>query len=140
MAALSLFIFSAAVTDLLFARIYNIQIIFAFAAGAALSIYHGSLAGFIARTLFTGAALYYFFYIRALGAGDVKLMAIIVGFLGVMPGLTVLFSGLVISVISFIFSCAASGILTPKKKIKLAPSIFGGYVLWRMGLFASITF
>ncbi len=61
-------------------------------------------------------------------------MALVVGFLGVIPGLTVLFLGLAIALIPFVFNYAAFGIPAMKKKIRLAPSIFCGYVLWRIGM------
>ncbi len=61
MAALSLLLLSAAVTDLRYSRICNVQIVLAFAAGVAANAYRDSPAGFIARTVCTAAALYFSF-------------------------------------------------------------------------------
>ncbi len=43
-------------------------------------------------------------------------MALVVGFLGVIPGLTVLFLGLAIALIPFVFNYAAFGIPAMKKR------------------------
>ena len=52
------------------------------------------LAGLAARVIGTCAAFYTLFLCRMLGAGDIKLMALCTGLLGMGPGLLVIFTGL----------------------------------------------
>lgn len=52
------------------------------------------LAGLAARVIGTCAVFYTLFLCRMLGAGDIKLMALCTGLLGMGPGLLVIFTGL----------------------------------------------
>lgn len=51
-------------------------------------------AGLAARVIGTCAVFYTLFLCRMLGAGDIKLMALCTGLLGMGPGLLVIFTGL----------------------------------------------
>lgn len=86
-----------------------------------------------ARIIGTCAVLYIFFLCRMLGAGDIKLMAVCVGVLGVRDGVFVIFCGLL--------TALARELWTVKiwrdgywgfrgRKVKLAPYLFAGYCVW----------
>lgn len=73
-------------------------------AGLGWRLYTGGRESFLSETVFyagrvagTCALFYGLFLCRAMGAGDIKLMAVCTGFLGFWDGLTVIFLGLLLA-------------------------------------------
>lgn len=87
---------------------------------------------FFVRVIGTCAVFYGFFLCRMLGAGDIKLMAVCVGMLGVWRGMLVIFSGMVLALF---WACCESKVwkngwsLLRGKKLRLAPYLLAGYVV-----------
>lgn len=89
--------------------------------------------GFSARVVGTCAVLYIFFLCRMLGAGDIKLMAVCVGVLGVRNGVIVIFCGLLAALARELWTVKVwrDGYWGLRgRKVKLAPYLFGGYCVW----------
>ena len=63
-----------------------------------------------------------------LGAGDIKLMAVCVGFLGVQNGLLVMGCGLGLAVLWAFGKFLKTGLFWGQQ-LRLAPHLFGGYCL-----------
>lgn len=117
----------------------------------------GELLYFLLRILLVCAVFFPVFLCRALGGGDIKLMALCVGILGVSDGIFVLFLGLFLSAVSGSVRLIRSGTLwerllsaadfairigrergvsyypragDPEGRIRLAPYLAGGYLLY----------
>ncbi|MCI8454484.1 MAG: hypothetical protein HFE84_07710 [Lachnospiraceae bacterium] len=81
---------------------FHIQILGGLMAGVMYAAFFGKpigldwlgFFGFFGRTLATCAVLYPFFLCRFFGAGDIKLVALCIGFLGVEDGFLTVFFGL----------------------------------------------
>ena len=93
------------------------------------------LAEFSVRIIGTCAVLYGFFLCRMLGAGDVKLMALCVGILGVWDGLLMIFCGLILAFLwvlwkgrpwKYGYRCLFG------VQVRLAPWLFLGYCLMNL--------
>ena len=91
---------------------------------------------FLGRVVGSCAALYGFFLSRKLGAGDIKLMAVCVGILGVWDGICVIFGGCLLVLCEAFFrgyfsyfSCIGK-VSVRGQEVRLAPYLFGGYCLW----------
>ncbi len=84
------------------------------------------------RVIATCAVFYVFFLCRVLGAGDIKLMAVCVGSLGVETGAFVILCGLLMALIVESLRrnvlncgyCRLQGV-----KVRLAPYLLAGYCL-----------
>ena len=91
------------------------------------------LAGLAVRVVGTCAVFYALFLCRMLGAGDIKLMALCTGLLGMGPGLRVIFSGLLLAALrddlEAGLSVAADGedrkLCDPLRKSRAASGISG---------------
>lgn len=88
---------------------------------------------FLARLFGTCAVFYIFFLCRMLGAGDIKLMAVCVGILGVRRGGVLIFLGLVLALLvtgwkGMVWKYGWFGIRG--KKLRLAPYLLGGFFLF----------
>ena len=100
--------------------------------GIALGICEHPPIKFLGLLIATCVLLYGFFLSRMLGAGDIKLMAVCVGHLGIWKGGCVIFSGLVLALL---VSCIQekvwdSGWIPMKnRELKLAPYLLAGYWL-----------
>ena len=87
---------------------------------------------FTGRVIGTCAVFYGFFLCRMLGAGDIKLMAVCVGMLGVRRGGLMIFCGMVLALF---WTCCESKVwkngwsLLRGKKLRLAPYLLAGYVV-----------
>lgn len=68
-------------------------------------------AGFLGRIVGTCAVFYVLFLCRMLGAGDIKLMALCPGILGVWDGLLVIFLGLAFAAVRAAWRLCSRGIL-----------------------------
>lgn len=93
----------------------------------------GDFMAFFTRVIGTCAVLYIFFLCRMLGAGDIKLMAVCVGVLGVRDGAAVIFCGLLAVLIRemWIVKVWRDGYWKLRgRKVRLAPYLFGGYCIW----------
>ena len=108
------------------------------------------LAGLAARVIGTCAVFYTLFLCRMLGAGDIKLMALCTGLLGMGPGLLVIFTGLFLAALraagmiwqqgslwmrmerigTFIIR---SGREDKRNILRLGPWLFLGYCIWLAG-------
>ncbi|MBQ7796811.1 MAG: hypothetical protein IJ374_09670 [Lachnospiraceae bacterium] len=98
----------------------------------------GELLGFFGRVVGTCAVFYVFFLCRMLGAGDIKLMAVCVGILGVERGGCMIFCGMVLALL---VACVRMkiwrhGVLCLRGlKMRLAPYLLAGYcVSWWMAV------
>lgn len=118
------------------------------------------LAGLAARVIGTCAVFYTLFLCRMLGAGDIKLMALCTGLLGMGPGLLVIFTGLFLAALraagmiwqqgslwmrmkrigTFIIRSGREGKLLeyPGREdklniLRLGPWLFLGYCIWLAG-------
>lgn len=69
------------------------------------------MAGFLGRVIGTCAVFYVLFLCRMLGAGDIKLMALCPGILGVQDGLVVIFLGLALAAVRAAWKLCSRGIL-----------------------------
>ncbi len=115
------------------------------------------LAGLAVRVVGTCAVFYALFLCRMLGAGDIKLMALCTGLLGMGPGLRVIFSGLLLAALraagmiwkqgslwlrmerigSFVIRSGRAGRLLEypgredrRNILRLGPWLFLGYCIW----------
>ena len=91
------------------------------------------LLNFLVHVFGTCAVLYILFLRSVLGAGDVKLMAVIVGFHGVDQGIWIIGCGLLLALIveslrANVKSCGYHGL--NGIKVRLAPYLFLGYWLF----------
>ncbi|MBR6616117.1 MAG: prepilin peptidase [Lachnospiraceae bacterium] len=91
------------------------------------------LLNFLVHVFGTCAVLYILFLRSVLGAGDVKLMAVIVGFHGVEQGIWIIGCGLLLALIveslrANVKSCGYHGL--NGIKVRLAPYLFLGYWLF----------
>ncbi len=94
---------------------------------------------YLGRIIGTCVVLYGFFHYRLLGAGDIKLMALCVGVLGIDRGLLVIFCGL-LAVLAFEWWKESRRIGLPVweiryvclkgRAVRLAPYLFGSYAAW----------
>ena len=127
-------LFLAALTDWKTGKIYNRIILLGIGLGC-LELLAGKagvweLICFWGRMIGTCALFYGFFLWRKLGAGDIKLMAVCVGILGVWNGVLVLFAGMMLALFS---ACIKGGIYKhgylhmKNQELKLAPYLFAGY-------------
>ena len=104
------------------------------------------LAGLAARVIGTCAVFYTLFLCRMLGAGDIKLMALCTGLLGMGPGLLVIFTGLFLAALraagigTFIIRSGREGKLLEypgredkRNILRLGPWLFLGYCIWLAG-------
>ena len=116
------------------------------------------LAGLAARVIGTCAAFYTLFLCRMLGAGDIKLMALCTGLLGMGPGLLVIFTGLFLAALraagmiwrqgslwmrmerigTFVIRSGKEGKEYPGREdkrniLRLGPWLFLGYCIWLAG-------
>ena len=117
-------------------------------------------AGLAARAIGTCAVFYTLFLCRMLGAGDIKLMALCTGILGMGAGLQVIFSGLFLAALqaagmiwrqgslwtrmerigTFIVRSGREGKLLEypgredkRNTLRLGPWLFLGYCIWLAG-------
>lgn len=96
---------TAAYTDWKEAKIYNWQIAAGMILWIGLTVYEGpadgikagSVFGFFLRMAGTCVVLYPLFICRVIGAGDIKLMGLCVGYAGIRDGFYVVFLGLILS-------------------------------------------
>lgn len=87
---------------------------------------------FLGRVFGTCAVFYILFLCRVLGAGDIKLMAVCVGFLGIERGAQMIVGGLLSALVveSFRANAWKCGYLGLRGiRIRLAPYLFLGYCL-----------
>ena len=94
-----------------------------------------NILGFLGRVIGTCAVFYGFFLCRMLGAGDIKLMAVCVGILGIWNGVCLIFSGMSLALLaaSFRGKIWKYGMLHMKnQELRLAPYLFAGYCLMRL--------
>ena len=88
---------------------------------------------FAARFLGTCAALYVFFWFRMLGSGDIKLMAVCVGILGVWDGMLVVFLGALCATAVVLLKSVGFGYVWLRgQEIRLAPYLLAGYGIWML--------
>ncbi len=93
------------------------------------------LLRFLGHVFGTCAVFYVLFLYKVLGAGDIKLLAISVGFLGVHQGIQMIFCGFLLALIvesvrANIWKCGYLGLRGIK--IRLAPYLLLGYCLWEV--------
>lgn len=91
---------------------------------------------FFARFIGTCAVFYVFFLCRMLGAGDIKLMAVIVGCAGIQSGCMILFCGMLLALMIFCIreQVWKYGIVQMKsRELRLAPYLFAGLCLYMAG-------
>lgn len=115
------------------------------------------IAGFLRRIIGTCAVFYILFLCRMLGAGDIKLMALCNGILGMEDGISVIFLGLMMAAVrsayilytenilwarmmrlaGFVISFGRDGKLREypgrqekKSLLHLGPYLFTGYCVW----------
>lgn len=74
------------------------------------------IVGFLACAIGTCAVFYIFFLCRMLGAGDIKLMALCTGILGVEDGVFVIFLGLLPAAVHAAWILYSDGILWERLK------------------------
>ena len=91
------------------------------------------LLRFFGHVFATCAVFYVLFLCRVLGAGDIKLLAVSVGFLGIRQGAEMIFCGFLLALIvesirANVWNCGYLGLMGTK--IRLAPYLFGGFCLW----------
>ncbi len=87
---------------------------------------------FMGHVFGTCAVLYVLFLCRMLGAGDIKLMAVCIGVLGIEAGVQMIGCGLVLALIveslrANVWSCGYHGV--KGLKVRLAPYLFFGYMM-----------
>ncbi|MCI9569629.1 MAG: prepilin peptidase [Lachnospiraceae bacterium] len=143
---------------------FHWQILSGLIAGLGWRLYMGGRECFLPETVFytgriagTCALFYGLFLCRAMGAGDIKLMAVCTGFLGFWDGLFVIFLGLVLAGGKAAWTAIRSRGLreqwtgfflyavcmmqsrsvtaypqsqNPEHEIRLGPYLFGGYCLF----------
>lgn len=88
---------------------------------------------FLGRVIGTCAVFYIFFLCRMLGAGDIKLMAVIVGNAGIQGGCEILFLGMMLALLVFCIQERVwkYGFLRMKnRELRLAPYLFAGFCLY----------
>ena len=81
----------------------------------------------------TCAVFYILFWGNMLGAGDIKLMAVCVGYLGIEQGLQMFFCGFLLALIVESLRANVSGCGYPeagRHRVRLAPYLFLGYCLF----------
>ena len=91
---------------------------------------------YFGRVIGTCAVFYVFFLYRMLGAGDIKLMAVCVGILGVRDGGLMIFYGLLSALAVFCIRRKVwkHGLLMMRgSKIRLAPYLLAGYAVLMLG-------
>ena len=81
------------------------------------------LAGLAARVIGTCAVFYTLFLCRMLGAGDIKLMALCTGLLGMGPGLLVIFTGL------FLAALRAAGMIWQQGSLWMRMERIGTFII-----------
>ena len=91
------------------------------------------LLRFFGHVFGTCAVFYVLFLYRMLGAGDIKLLAISVGLLGIQQGAEMIVCGflaalIVESIRANVWKCGYLGLMGTK--IRLAPYLFIGFCLW----------
>lgn len=86
----------------------------------------GTYAEFFVCILGTCALLYVFFLCNMLGAGDIKLMAVCMGSLGLKDGLTMIFLGLLLALFCYGGRYLRKGIFWGQE-LRMAPYLFAGY-------------
>ena len=84
------------------------------------------LAGLAVRVVGTCAVFYALFLCRMLGAGDIKLMALCTGLLGMGPGLRVIFSGLLLAALR------AAGMIWKQGSLWLRMERIGSFGFWNI--------
>ena len=94
-----------------------------------------NLSIFLGHVFGTCAVLYVLFLWNVLGAGDIKLMAVSVGVLGVDRGVRMLLCGLLLaffveSVLANVWKCGYLGFTGIK--VRLAPYLFFGFCLFAL--------
>lgn len=67
-----------------------------------------------------------------LGAGDIKLMAVCMGSLGMKNGLAVIFCGLLLALVHYGGKYIRKGIFWGQE-LRMAPYLFAGYCLCQIG-------
>ena len=90
------------------------------------------LLGFVGRVVGTCAVFYGFFLCRMLGAGDIKLMAVSVGILGVWRGSVFIFFGMVLALLTAMVRgrfWKHGWLMIRGMKVRLAPYLLGGYLV-----------
>lgn len=93
------------------------------------------LADFAGCFIGTCAVLYAFFWFRMLGSGDIKLMAVCVGILGIWNGMLVIFLGALCALAFVLWRSACCGYIWLRgQEIRLAPYLLAGY-----GIYALLT-
>lgn len=93
------------------------------------------LLRFLGHVFGTCAVFYVLFLCRVLGAGDIKLLAVSTGFLGVERGAKMIICGLLLALVVEIARTKAWKCGYPDfkgKKIRLAPYLFLGYCLFTL--------
>ena len=91
------------------------------------------LVCFWGRIIGTCAVFYVFFLKRMLGAGDIKLMAICVGILGIRTGAYVIFLGMLAALAgACIKGCVwkHGWLMIRNMELRLAPYLLAGYVVF----------
>jgi len=86
---------------------------------------------FTGRVIGTCAVFYGFFLCRMLGAGDIKLMAVCVGILGVGRGSVLLFLGMFLAFLAAMVRGRVwkhGWLMIRGMKVRLAPYLLGGYL------------
>lgn len=93
------------------------------------------LLGFAGRIVGTCAVFYGFFLCRMLGAGDIKLMAVCVGVLGMWRGSILIFCGMVLALLPAMVRGQVwkyGWLMIRGMKVRLAPYLLGGYLVMVM--------
>lgn len=146
----------AAYTDIRYKKIYNIWIGFWLLAG---TLMKGAF--FIPHVLGAGAALFIFYLLRVIGAGDIKLAALLYAYLGLYDAAYVLGIGMVLAAAYSFYYLYSKGILLERllyfrqflvlslktnsihkyneekmgkeaPGIALAPYFLAGFLIWRL--------
>lgn len=89
------------------------------------------LFAFTGRVIGTCAVFYGFFLCRMLGAGDIKLMAVCVGILGIWRGTVLIFLGMILALLAAVIRGRVwthGWLLIRGMKVRLAPYLLGGYL------------
>ncbi len=95
------------------------------------------LLSFLGHVFGTCAVFYVLFLCRVLGAGDIKLLAISIGFLGIERGAQMIVCGLLLALVveiarANVWKCGYPDF--KGMKVRLAPYLFLGYCLFALFL------
>ena len=139
-----LFLILAAITDCRRRKVYNTQVFAGIFAGilyfAAVGYGKGGnfltavleVAGFLARLSAVCILFFPFFVCRMIGAGDIKLMGICVGALGIWDGIFAVFAGLLLAAAASAWKMYKDGSF--RERLYIVSGITGG-MSFRLGRF-----